>query len=289
MVRMQGRAGVSFFDDRCVSDYLADIEGSKPLTRHEEKLLFLRIRAGDRQALNELVRANLKFVVSVCANYRNQGVPMGDLINEGNLGLIRAAHRFDATLEFRFISYAVWWVRQAVLTALAEQGRFLPMSTNRVGLLRKVEKSAASLRQSLGREPSAEEISEKSKVPLAELEAARILSGKVVSLESPDPGALEPQAEPENTGLPRATEAVRNHLLGKVLGSMLEDLDKRDRDIVRLYHGFGFETGYTMKEIGSAYGLTRYQVAEILKKSAVFLRESPEAAHLKRVSEAIPA
>jgi RNA polymerase primary sigma factor len=286
---MQGRAGISFFDDRCVADYLADIQGSEPLTREEEKALFRRIRAGDRGAVNELVRANLKFVVSVCANYRNQGVPLGDLINEGNLGLIRAAHRFDATLEYRFISYAVWWVRQAVLTALAEQGRFLPMSANRVGLIRKVEKTAASLRQTLGREPSAEEVAAESRLPASELEAARILSAKTYSLDRPEPGTPEPEADAENPRAPRATEAVRNYLLGKVLGSMLEDLEERDREIVRLYHGIGLENAYTMKEIGSAFGLTRYQVAEVLKKAAVVLRESPEASHLRRVAEAVPA
>lgn len=286
MVRIQGGTGSTFLQDRILADYLEDIDGNKPLTRSEEMALFRRIRSGDHEALNELVRANLKFVISVCANYRNQGVPLVDLVGEGNLGLIRAAHRFDATLDNRFISYAVWWVRQAILNALAAQSRLFPVSTNRANLVWRVERTSASLRQSLGREPSAEEIAEAGRISLADVEDARKLNAPPCFLDHPEGGDIAelPDEECEHQGLERPERAVRRNALGKVLESMLQDLSERDREIVRLFHGLGLETDYCKRDIGSIYGLSRYQVTQILKKAVRTLRESPEAAILKRVS-----
>lgn len=288
MVRIQGSGGMSFFDDRCLADYMNDIAGSKPLSRAEEKAIFQRIQDGDRRAINLLVEANLKFVISVCFNYRNQGMSLSDLVNEGNLGLIRAAQRFDATLEFRFISYAVWWVRQAVLSALAAQSRLFPVSTNRVGLIGRVDRAAAKLQQAMGREPSVEEIADAARVPPSEVEALRSLNAMPCSLDGPDgSGTPEPEADSREAGSPE--DGARRLLLGRVMESMLEDLSARDREIIRLYHGLGLETGYSMRDIGDRYGISRFQVAGILKRAAAELREAPEAAKLKRIVETVAA
>lgn len=288
MVRIQGSKGTTFFDDRCMADYLKDIARSKPLSRAEEKAIFFRIQAGDRRALNLLVEANLKFVISVCLNYRNQGMSLPDLVNEGNLGLIRAAQRFDASLDYRFISYAVWWVRQAILAALAAQSRLFPVSTNRVALIRRVDKAAVALQQSLDREPSAAEIAAAARVAPSDVEAVQALNAKPSPLEWPvGGGAQEPAADPQETGSPE--DGARRLLLGRVMDSMLEDLPPRDREIVRLYHGLGLQTGYSMRDIGQRYGISRFQVADIIKRAASELREAPEAMKLKRIAETVAA
>jgi len=233
-----------------------------------------RIRKGDREARDTLVQANLRFVVSVAKEYQNYGMPLGDLINEGNMGLIKAAERFDGTRGFKFISYAVWWIRQSILQALAEQSRIVRMPLNRVGTLYKISKASALLEQEMEKPPNAEDIAES--LDMSPQEVAKTISNgrRHRSLDAPlgkdndsrlfDLICDESHASPE--------EEVMEDSLQEQIEVVLSTLKPKEAQIIRLYYGIGREESLTLDEIGERYGLTRERIRQIKKKALRRLR-----------------
>jgi RNA polymerase primary sigma factor len=261
---------------RVLDQYLRDISAYPLITRDEEVRLAQRIRASDTEALDKLVRSNLRFVVSVAKKYQNQGVSLSDLINEGNLGLIRAAHKFDETKGIKFISYAVWWIRQAILQALAEQSRIVRVPLNRAGTLHRIGKRANALLQELGREPTHEEIAEETELSRRELELTLAATKSHVSLDAPlgadahtrvsDVLADEEAAAPD--------DAIHQAALEDVIGQALASLREREALVLRLYFGFGGTDPLTLEEIGARVGLTRERVRQIKERALMRLRQS---------------
>jgi RNA polymerase primary sigma factor len=270
-------------DDSGLTLYLREICKSQTLTLGEEADLSFRIRQGDRRALNKLIGANLKFVVSVCRNYQNQGLPMTDLINEGNLGLIRAAKRFDETKHFKFISYAVWWIRQAILQALAEQSRILNVPLNRVSAIHRIGKSSAQLEQKLGRSVSSSELGYHLSLDESEVHECMQLSANPISLESPlqadEEGKVGDLLKDENAESPE--EPVLAGSLTKEVRDVLGTLEDREEEVVRLYFGIGVDTGYTLEEIGQRFNLTRERVRQIKEKALKRLKHSTRSKRLE--------
>jgi RNA polymerase primary sigma factor len=274
-------------DDAGVGAYLREIGGSRNLTLAQEAGLAVRIRAGDKEALNALVHANLKFVVAVCRNYQYQGLPLGDLINEGNLGLIRAAKRFDETLNFKFISYAVWWIRQAILSALADQSRVISIPPGRVGTIHKLGKASIRLEQKLGRVPTAGELSEALGLGLREIHESLQLSASPMSLDAPvqngqegHAGRLEDVLEDRNVESP--DKSTMAYSLGEEMKDILRSLDEREEKVMRLYYGIGLETTYTLEEIAQRFNLTRERVRQIKEKALQRLRHPSRLQKLTR-------
>ena len=269
-------------DDSGLTQYLREISRSKNLTLGEEADLAMRIRQGDRRALNKLISANLKFVVSVCRNYQNQGLPLTDLINEGNLGLIRAAKRFDETKNFKFISYAVWWIRQGILQALAEQSRILNIPLNRVSTIHRLGKSSAQLEQKLGRSVSPSELSYHLSLEESDVRECLQLSASPLSLESPlqsdEEGKVGDLLKDENAESP--DEPVLMGSLRKEVQHVLGTLDDREEEVMRLYFGIGVDTGYTLEEIGLRFNLTRERVRQIKEKALKRLKHSTRSNRL---------
>jgi RNA polymerase primary sigma factor len=271
-------------DDAGLAAYLKEISSTKNLTLGEEAALAVRIRAGDKEALNELVQANLKFVVAVCRNYQYQGLPLGDLINEGNLGLIRAAKRFDETMNFKFISYAVWWIRQAILSALADQSRVINIPPSRVGTIHKMGKTSVKLEQKLGRSPTVGELAEAMAVGINEIHESLQLSASPMSLDAPvkdgEDGRLEDVLEDPNVESPdKSTMAYSLH---EEMKDVLGTLDEREEKVVRLYYGIGLETTYTLEEIAQRFNLTRERVRQIKEKALKRLRHPSRMQKLMR-------
>lgn len=269
-------------DETGLSLYLREICKNRTLTLKEEADLAYRIRQGDRRALNKLINANLKFVVSVCRNYQNQGLPMTDLINEGNLGLIRAAKRFDETKHFKFISYAVWWIRQAILQALAEQSRILNVPLNRVSAIHRIGRSGAQLEQKLGRSVSPSELSYHLSLDEKDVRECMQLSANPVSLESPlqtdEEGKVGDLLRDEGAESPETTVLVGS--LRKEVQEVLGTLEEREEEVVRLYFGIGVDTGYTLEEIGQRFNLTRERVRQIKEKALKRLKHSTRSRRL---------
>jgi RNA polymerase primary sigma factor len=269
-------------DDTGLSLYLREISKSKNLSLSEEADLALRIRQGDRRALNKLISANLKFVVSVCRNYQNQGLPLTDLINEGNLGLIRAAKRFDETKHFKFISYAVWWIRQAILQSLAEQSRIINIPLNRVSAIHRIGKSGVKLEQKLGRSVSHSELSFHLSVDEKEIQECMQLSANPISLESPlqadEEGKLGDMLKDENAESP--DEPTLFNSLKDEVRNVLGTLGDREEEVVKLYFGIGVDTGYTLEEIGQRFNLTRERVRQIKEKALKRLKHSTRSKRL---------
>jgi RNA polymerase primary sigma factor len=269
-------------DDSGLTLYLREISKNQNLSLSEEADLALRIRQGDRRALNKLISANLKFVVSVCRNYQNQGLPMTDLINEGNLGLIRAAKRFDETKHFKFISYAVWWIRQAILQSLAEQSRILNVPLNRVSAIHRIGKSGAQLEQKLGRSVSSSELSYHLNLDENEIRECLQLSANPISLESPlqadEEGKVGDLLKDENAESPE--EPVLTGNLKREVRDVLGTLEDREEEVVRLYFGIGVDTGYTLEEIGQRFNLTRERVRQIKEKALKRLKHSTRSKRL---------
>jgi RNA polymerase primary sigma factor len=270
-------------DDSGLHLYLREICKNPTLTLSEEADLSFRIRNGDRRALNKLISANLKFVVSVCRNYQNQGLPMTDLINEGNLGLIRAAKRFDETKHFKFISYAVWWIRQAILQALAEQSRILNVPLNRVSAIHRIGKSSAQLEQKLGRSVSSSELGYHLNLEESDVRECLQLSANPISLESPlqadEEGKLGDLLKDENAENPE--DPVLTGSLKKEVRDVLGTLEDREEEVVRLYFGIGVDTGYTLEEIGQRFNLTRERVRQIKEKALKRLKHSTRSKRLE--------
>lgn len=265
-----------------ISLYLREIGKTKTLSMAVEAGLTRLIRQGDRHAMNKLVTANLKFVVSVCRNYQNQGLSLGDLINEGNLGLIRAAQRFDETKNFKFISYAVWWIRQAILQSLAEQSRIVKVPLNRVSAIQRLGKSGAMLEQRLGRSVTLSELTEHLSLKDGDVEECTYLNSRPVSLDHPqhghESGSVGESLKDEN-----AEKADETAMFGSLCGeikSVLNTLQIRETEVLKLYFGIGSQSAHTLEEIGSRFNLTRERVRQIKEKALAKLKHSSRSKRL---------
>jgi RNA polymerase primary sigma factor len=263
--------------------YLQEIGREDLITAEEEVILAKRIREGDEVALAKLVKANLRFVVSVSKQYQNQGLSLPDLINEGNLGLIKAAKRFDETRGFKFISYAVWWIRQSILQALAEQSRIVRLPLNQVGSLNKINKAYSRLEQEFEREPTAEELSRVLELPEDKVADTMRVSGRHVSMDAPllngeDNSLLDVIV---NHDSPRADRMLMNESLQREIERSLSTLTERERDVIKLFFGIGCQHGLTLEEIGAKFDLTRERVRQIKEKAIRRLRHSSRSKLLK--------
>jgi len=263
--------------------YLQEIGREELITAEEEVVLAKKIRDGDQVALEKLTKANLRFVVSVAKQYQNQGLSLPDLINEGNLGLIKAAKRFDETRGFKFISYAVWWTRQSILQALAEQSRIVRLPLNQVGSLNKINKAFSKLEQEFEREPSPEELSDILDLPEDKVADTLRVSGRHVSMDAPfvngeENGLLDVL---ENHDSPRADNGLLNESLQREIERSLSTLTERERDVVRLFFGIGINHGLTLEEIGAKFDLTRERVRQIKEKAIRRLRHNSRSKLLK--------
>ena len=261
--------------------YLQEI-GKEDLITVEEVELAQRIRKGDQRALEKLTRANLRFVVSVAKQYQNQGLSLPDLINEGNLGLIKAAEKFDETRGFKFISYAVWWIRQSILQALAEQSRIVRLPLNQVGSLNKINKAFSRFEQEHERRPSPEELAETLDLPAEKVADTLRVSGRHISVDAPfvegeDNSLLDVLV---NDDSPVADKTLINESLSTEVERALATLTERERDIIRLFFGINCQE-MTLEEIGEKFGLTRERVRQIKEKAIRRLRHSSRSKLLK--------
>jgi len=270
-------------ESQSLDTYLQEI-GKVDLLKPEEEIdLAKRIKKGDQRALEKLTKANLRFVVSVAKQYQNQGLSLGDLINEGNLGLIKAAKRFDETRGFKFISYAVWWIRQSILQALAEQSRIVRLPLNRVGALNKIGKAFSSLEQEFEREPSASELAEELDMSLYDINLALKNSGRHISMDAPfvqgEESRLLDVIQDERQPSPDS-ELMKESLSGDVERA-LATLTEREAEVVRLYFGLGREHSLTLEEIGESFRLTRERVRQIKEKAVRRLRHASRSKQLR--------
>ncbi|MDR0693907.1 MAG: RNA polymerase sigma factor RpoD/SigA [Prevotellaceae bacterium] len=263
--------------------YLQEIGREELITVEDEVELAQRIRRGDQDALEKLTRANLRFVVSVAKQYQNQGLSLPDLINEGNLGLIKAAEKFDETRGFKFISYAVWWIRQSILQALAEQSRIVRLPLNQVGSLNKINKALAKFEQENERLPSPEELAEMMEIPKEKILDTLRVSGRHVSVDAPfvegeDNSLLDVLV---NNDSPNADRGLINESLSTEIDRALSTLTEREREIVKCFFGIGGSQELTLEEIGDKFGLTRERVRQIKEKAIRRLRHSTRSKLLK--------
>jgi RNA polymerase primary sigma factor len=270
-------------ESQSLDKYLQEIGKVDLLTPDEEVELAKRIKEGDQIALEKLTKANLRFVVSVAKQYQNQGLSLGDLINEGNLGLIKAAQRFDETRGFKFISYAVWWIRQSILQALAEQSRIVRLPLNRVGSLNKISKTFSELEQKYEREPSAEELAEVLEVSTSEVIDTMKISGRHVSMDAPFVQGEENSLLDvlENDGEQTPDSGLMNDSLRKEVQRALSTLTQREADVITLYFGLNGEHAMTLEEIGEKFNLTRERVRQIKEKAIRRLRHTSRSKALK--------
>ncbi len=262
--------------------YLQEIGKEELITVDEEVELAQRIKQGDRVALEKLTRANLRFVVSVAKQYQNQGLSLPDLINEGNLGLIKAAEKFDETRGFKFISYAVWWIRQSILQALAEQSRIVRLPLNQVGSLNKINKAFSKFEQENERKPTAAELAKVLDLPEEKVVDTLRVSGRHVSVDAPFVNGEENSLLDvlENSDLPHTDALLINESLAKEIDRALATLTERERDIVKLFFGISCQDN-TLEEIGDKFGLTRERVRQIKEKAIRRLRHSSRSKLLK--------
>jgi RNA polymerase primary sigma factor len=262
--------------------YLQEIGKEELITVDEEVELAQRIRQGDRIALEKLTRANLRFVVSVAKQYQNQGLSLPDLINEGNLGLIKAAEKFDETRGFKFISYAVWWIRQSILQALAEQSRIVRLPLNQVGSLNKINKAFSKFEQENERKPTSEELAKALDLPEDKVIDTLRVSGRHVSVDAPFVNGEENSLLDvlENSDLPNTDSKLISESLAKEIDRALATLTERERDIVKLFFGIACQD-MTLEEIGDKFGLTRERVRQIKEKAIRRLRHSSRSKLLK--------
>lgn len=270
-------------ESQSLDKYLQEIGKVDLLTADEEVILAKRIREGDQLVLEKLTKANLRFVVSVAKQYQNQGLSLGDLINEGNLGLIKAAQRFDETRGFKFISYAVWWIRQSILQALAEQSRIVRLPLNRVGSLNKISKTFSELEQKFEREPSPEELAEVLEVTAGEVVDTMKISGRHVSMDAPFVQGEENSLLDvlENDGDEKPDDGLMTDSLRKEVQRALSTLTQREADVITLYFGLNGEHAMTLEEIGEKFNLTRERVRQIKEKAIRRLRHTSRSKTLK--------
>jgi RNA polymerase primary sigma factor len=248
--------------------YLQDISRQPMISVNEEVELAQRIRQGDREALEKLTCANLRFVVSVAKQYQNQGMSLSDLINEGNIGLLKAAEKFDETRGFKFISYAVWWIRQSILQALAEQARIVRLPLNQVGSLNKISKAFSKFEQENERRPSAEELADQLDLPVDKVVDSLKVSGRHISVDAPfvdgeDNSLLDVLV---NDDSPMADNLLVNESLSREIDRALSTLTDREKEIIQMFFGIGMQE-MTLEEIGDRFGLTRERVRQIKEKA----------------------
>ncbi|MFM2156094.1 MAG: polymerase sigma factor RpoD [Bacteroidota bacterium] len=263
--------------------YLQEIGKEELITAQEEVVLARLIRQGDQRALEKLVRANLRFVVSVAKQYQTQGLSLPDLINEGNLGLIKAAKKFDETRGFKFISYAVWWIRQSIMQALAEQARIVRLPLNQLGAANKVKKAFSELEQKFEREPSAEELSAILDLPMDKVTNTMKMPGKHVSMDAPlvsgeDSTLLDVLENGDSLG---ADSGLLNESLQKEINRSLATLSEREQDVIKMFYGIGIQHGLSLEEIGEKFDLTSERVRQIKEKAIKTLRQNSRNKLLK--------
>jgi RNA polymerase primary sigma factor len=267
--------------------YLKEISKTKTLTLEEEAELAVKIRKDDRRALEKLVRANLRFVVSVCRNYQNQGLPLNDLINEGNFGLIRAAKRFDEKKNFKFISYAVWWIRQSILQALAEQSRIIKLPLNRVGTIHKIGKTQSRLEQKLRRLPNVEEIANELEIEEEEVSNTIKIGNSHMSLDAPlqqgEDVRLIDMLQDEQ--IRKTDDGILDISLQEEVDRILGTLNEREKEVLKLYFGIGEDTSHTLEEIGQRFNLTRERVRQIKEKALRRLKHCSRSSTLRFFKE----
>ncbi|HUV37326.1 MAG TPA: RNA polymerase sigma factor RpoD/SigA [Patescibacteria group bacterium] len=273
-----------YLGERSLDLYLREINNTPLLTRKQERDLAQRIRTSDEEALHQLVKANLRFVVSIAKQYVNQGLSLADLINEGNMGLIKAAHRFDEKRGFKFISYAVWWIRQAMLQALAEQSRIVRLPLNRAGTLYRIGKVARQLDQELGRTPEVSEIAEKLNLSNEEVRDTMQIANSHLSLDSSfnsdqEDNSLVDYLADDNQEPP--DEMTYMNALSEDMQKALATLTDRERKILVLYFGLEGEEPLTLEEIGKKMHLTRERIRQIKEKAILRLRHSTRSKYLK--------
>jgi RNA polymerase primary sigma factor len=271
-------------ESQSLEKYLQEIGRVDLITAEEEVILAVKIKQGDQVALDRLTKANLRFVVSVAKQYQNQGLSLSDLINEGNLGLIKAAQRFDETRGFKFISYAVWWIRQSILQSLAEQSRIVRLPLNKVGLTNKINKAYSQLEQEFEREPSAEELSKLLEIPTEEIEATLSSSSRHLSMDAPfsegEDGSMmdvyrNPNAESADSNI------EHNESLKDEIERSLSILTIRQKEVLVNFFGIGVDNPLSLEDIGERFGLTRERVRQIKDKAILKLRTTGRSKLLK--------
>ena len=271
-------------ESKSLDQYLLEIGKVDLITPDREIELAKRIKKGDRTALEELTKANLRFVVSVAKQFQNQGLSLGDLINEGNLGLIKAAERFDETRGFKFISYAVWWIRQSIMQAIAEQSRMVRLPLNRVGTLNKLGKAFSKLEQEYERKPSAAELAEELDMKADEVTDTLQLYGRHVSMDAPFAGDDDKNSLIDvlpNEQQPAPDVKLMQESLKAEVESVLATLSEREASVLRLYFGINGEHSATLEEIGERFNLTRERVRQIKEKALRTLRHPSRSQNLK--------
>jgi RNA polymerase primary sigma factor len=270
-------------ESQSLDKYLQEIGKVDLLTPEQEIELAVRIKRGDPLALEILTKANLRFVVSVAKQYQNQGLSLGDLINEGNLGLIKAAKRFDETRGFKFISYAVWWIRQSILQALAEQSRIVRLPLNRVGALNKIGRAYSNLEQEFEREPNAVELAQELDMDVSEVSDTLKISGRHISMDAPFSQGEENRLLDviENDEQPSPDYILMNESLKTEIERVLATLSEREAEVIKLYFGLNKEHSLTLEEIGEKFNLTRERVRQIKEKAIRRLRHASRSKNLR--------
>jgi RNA polymerase primary sigma factor len=270
-------------ESQSLDKYLQEIGKVDLLTPDQEIVLAINIKKGDQRALETLTKANLRFVVSVAKQYQNQGLSLGDLINEGNLGLIKAAKRFDETRGFKFISYAVWWIRQSILQALAEQSRIVRLPLNRVGALNKIGKAYSNLEQEFEREPNASEIAQELDMDVSEVSDTMRISGRHVSMDAPFAQGEENRLLDviEDDQQPSPDYILMNESLKTEIERALSTLTEREAEVIKLYFGLNKDHSMTLEEIGERFNLTRERVRQIKEKAIRRLRHASRSKNLR--------
>ncbi len=263
--------------------YLQDIGREELISAEEEVRLAQLIKNGDQRALEKLTKANLRFVVSVAKQYQNQGLSLPDLINEGNLGLIKAAKRFDETRGFKFISYAVWWIRQSILQALAEQSRIVRLPLNQVGSLNKIKKESSRLEQKFERQPSIDELAESLDIPKEKIAEVMNITTRYVSMDAPlvqdeETNFIDVFVSEDN---PTTDHILMRESLSREIERSLSSLTEKERDVLNLFYGIGMSHGLTLDEIAAKFDLTRERVRQIKEKAIRRLKNSSRSKHLK--------
>lgn len=272
-------------ESQSLDKYLQEIGKVDLITSDEEIELATRIKKGDKAALDKLTKANLRFVVSVAKQYQNKGLPLTDLINEGNIGLIKAAQKFDETRGFKFISYAVWWIKQSIMQAIADQSRMVRIPLNRIGALNKIGKAASALEQELERKPSVEEIANELEMDIEEVDYALKISGRHISVDAP----IKQGEENKNSLLdimpndkqPTPDTTLMSESLKREIQNSLSTLTEREAEVIKLYFGIERENSLTLEEIGELLNLTRERVRQIKEKALIRLRHSSRSNNLK--------
>lgn len=272
-------------ESQSLEKYLQEIGKVDLITPEEEVQLAIRIKQGDGKALEKLTKANLRFVVSVAKQYQNQGLSLSDLINEGNLGLIKAAHRFDETRGFKFISYAVWWIRQSILQALAEQSRIVRLPLNKVGLSNKISKAYSLLEQEYEREPSSDELAKVLEIGTEEIETTMSVATRHVSIDAPfqtgEDNTLLDVLENTNDASTDNKVNYKESLCQEIERS-LNTLTERQKDVIKLYFGIGSVNQMSLEDIGEKFGLTRERVRQIKDKAITKLRTTSRSKLLRK-------